>query len=481
MWSPLALSQRASFLSLAPPLVPPTAALSLCAHCVKSALGELASVSSLFCSPADRLEAANNRLGPCATASVPAPLLLRTALLEWFAGVGTMSHAFRHHGVRTHAQAEQDELKQRVLRHFFPLSVLVSDVFDSFLLPLAASVLIAAGIPCQPVAPGGSRLAHDDPRAFGMINAIPQLIAQLGDRYVSLDAEEHADLLSTGADILAQIDSSLLALAFPLVRSPALPGTFSPVFHSGKIQRRRLALRWELKRAVERIGPAPPLRPIVALPSRIANVALPPSAIRPEQYVHGRLRLLNHCVSLTSPTVCARVVLGGPHVPLFEGSRVHAPDTPRDFDNASMSKLNIKWFINGVIADARDATALRALTPGDAAVIIPGCTKADPFAIMFGDKPMYLEFVPTDPNNASLNLRDLELAFPVPLERRRSTPLFCSGDCGTPMSHEIADVLFHAACVLCFEPSVANALSLHSRRVWLACALLASDYQNPTI
>ena len=88
---------------------------------------------------------------------------------------------------------------------------------------------------------------------------------------------------------------------------------------------------------------------------------------------------------------------------------------------------------------------------------------------------------PTDRNNAALNLRDLKLAFPVPPERRRSTPLFYSDDCGTPMSHEIADVLFFAACVLCFEPSVANALSLHSGRVWLACALLVSDHQNPTI
>ena len=138
-----------------------------------------------------------------------------------------MSHAFRHPSVRTHAQAELGELKQRVLRHFFPLSELVSDVFDSFILPLAASVLIAAGIPCQPVAPGGSRLAHDDARAFGMINAIPQLIAQLGERYVSLDVEEHAGLLYTGAQILARIDSRLLALAFPLVRSPALPAMFN--------------------------------------------------------------------------------------------------------------------------------------------------------------------------------------------------------------------------------------------------------------
>ena len=159
-----------------------------------------------------------------------------------------------------------------------------------------------------------------------MINATPQLIAQLGERYVSLDVEEHADLLYTGAQILARIDSSLLALAFPLVRSPALPGMFNPVFHNGKTKRRRLALRWELERAVERIGPAPPLRPIVALPSRIADIALPSSAICPKQYVHGRLRLLNHCVSLTSPAVCARVALGGQNVPLFVGPRVHIPN-----------------------------------------------------------------------------------------------------------------------------------------------------------
>lgn len=183
------------------------------------------------------------------------------------------------------------------------------------------------------------------------------------------------------------------------------------------------------------------------------------------------------------------------NTPLFQNFRAFLPTlrdtgsrkadlldvTPHDFDNSSMSKLNLKWFIGGVIVDCPDPAMLRALRPGDAAVLIPGCTKADPFAIMFGDKPMYLEFDPADANNAARNLRDLELAQPVAAEHRRTTPLFASDDCGTPMSHEIADVLFHAACAVCFEPSVANALSLHSGRVWLACALLAADYHDPTI
>ena len=88
---------------------------------------------------------------------------------------------------------------------------------------------------------------------------------------------------------------------------------------------------------------------------------------------------------------------------------------PRKFGNSPMSELNLNWFVRGVIVDSPGATVLRALAPGDSAVVIPGfpgCTKADPVAIMFGVKPMYLEFDRAGPNNAALNLRNLELALP---------------------------------------------------------------------
>ena len=75
----------------------------------------------------------------------------------------------------------------------------------------------------------------------------------------------------------------------------------------------------------------------------------------------------------------------------------------------------------------------------------------------FGDKPIYLP------------------------EQRRTTPLFVADDAGTPLTHAVARAIFDAAKHLCFAPDVAKFLSLHSCRVWLACALLAAGKGDPTI
>ena len=155
--------------------------------------------------------------------------------------------------------------------------------------------------------------------------------------------------------------------------------------------------------------------------------------------------------------------------------------TPEEFDPASMSRWNLKWYINGEIVDCPTLAQLRALKPGDAAVIIPGCTKADPFSIMFGDKPIYLLFDASDVCNAAWRLRELEIKEPVPAEHRRQVPLFCSDADNTPLSHSLADSIFNAACLLCFGVQVAKTLSLHSGRVWLACALLAAGHSTATI
>ena len=117
----------------------------------------------------------------------------------------------------------------------------------------------------------------------------------------------------------------------------------------------------------------------------------------------------------------------------------------------------------------------------DAAIIIPGCTKAGPFAVMFGDKPIYLPFHPTDPCNAAACLARLELQFPVPAAQRRHVPLFVSDDSGTPLSRPDADAIFGAACVVALGSAVARTLPLHSGRVWLACALLATGHSTATI
>ena len=100
---------------------------------------------------------------------------------------------------------------------------------------------------------------------------------------------------------------------------------------------------------------------------------------------------------------------------------------------------------------------------------------------MFGDKPIYLPFHPTDPCNAAARLARLELQFPVPADRRRHVPLFVSDAAGTPMSHAVVDAFFAAACLCALGAAVARTLPLHSGRVWLACAFLAAGHSTATI
>ena len=200
------------------------------------------------------------------------------------------------------------------------------------------SVLVAAGLPYQPFAPGGSKLAERDDRADGVTNDVPDAIASLGERYVSLDVEEHEAFLSTGSVVIERFDARLVANRPPLVQSPSLPCLFDSVACNGKVRRRRCALRREVESVVAHIGEAPPLRPILALHLRIRDIALPDDDICSEQYVGGVLALVDHCASRDLPTVAATLTFGGPNVAIREGSRVRHPSY--DFELVVISYPN---------------------------------------------------------------------------------------------------------------------------------------------
>ena len=152
------------------------------------------------------------------------------------------------------------------------------------------------------------------------------------------------------------------------------------------------------------------------------------------------------------------------------------------FTRGSMSRANLKWRIGGVVyADATRAQ-LASLAPGDAAVLIPGCSKADPFALHFGSSPMYLPYEHKDNNtNAAAALRDLELCVPVSGERRSLVPLFVSDDSLTALTHAQADATFDSLALIALGAKTANTLSLHSGRVFLASALKALKYDDADI
>jgi len=107
--------------------------------------------------------------------------------------------------------------------------------------------------------------------------------------------------------------------------------------------------------------------------------------------------------------------------------------------------------------------------------------KNDPFAIFFGNHPIWLPYDASDPYNAAFWLADLELAFPVEVADRRSVPLFPGDDAGSPLTFSMADTIFHAASVAGLGATRAAMLSLHSGRVFCACALLAQGAPRPMI
>ena len=245
-----------------------------------------------------------------------------SAVIEWFAGVGTISLAFAHRGSRVAALCEQAPHKVRLNAVVHPDAVPVLDARLPCPIPKESFVHVAAGLPCQPVAPSGARRAALDYRAPLVTDAVPDVILSLQEagKLVFLEIEEHADFVTIGRELLLQLRTNLLALPSPIVLSD--PDYFSPRDYGGPIHRRRCAIRGEPQSVVARIGKPPRLRPMVAPRTRIADVALPDTDVRPEQWVEGAITLVPHVLSSTHPTVAARIECGGPSSPVDVGSRV---------------------------------------------------------------------------------------------------------------------------------------------------------------
>ena len=151
------------------------------------------------------------------------------------------------------------------------------------------------------------------------------------------------------------------------------------------------------------------------------------------------------------------------------------------FTRGSMSRANLRWRICGVIYANVTRELLARLALGDAAVLIPGCSKSDPFALFVGSSPMYLPYAPDDNTNAAAALRDLELAAPISGARRSRVPLFVCDESFRPLTHAQADDAFDALSALALDPAVARTLSLRSGRVFLASALKALGFDDPDI
>ena len=142
--------------------------------------------------------------------------------------------------------------------------------------------------------------------------------------------------------------------------------------------------------------------------------------------------------------------------------------------NTHVSRASLRWFIGGVAVNDPTVEQLRSLTESDYALIIPPPSKTDRFGIVWGDKPMYFPVRYSAPYCAALQLRALELAYPLHGKHRVQAPLFVQ-EPGIPFTFYILTKLLASVKPLIMpEVEDTSAYTYHSFRVLLATQLGSS-------
>jgi hypothetical protein len=140
-----------------------------------------------------------------------------------------------------------------------------------------------------------------------------------------------------------------------------------------------------------------------------------------------------------------------------------------------LSRAHLWWRLGGIVLVSPSKAQLDSATHGDCAFLKPPPAKNDPFGLTFGTHPVCLPFDPLCAFSAFAALRDLVGAFPVPEARRSTTPMFCeSPRMLLPIKQSLANRVFYSLLLNIMTKARSRLYSLHSFRIWAACALLAA-------
>ena len=146
-----------------------------------------------------------------------------------------------------------------------------------------------------------------------------------------------------------------------------------------------------------------------------------------------------------------------------------------------LSMANCTWLIGGTIYKSITPALAGRLAAGDFALLRPPPSKSDQFSLHWGASTIYLPWQP--PSVAICAARELareELRRGIAEDKRREAPLFVSA-AGGPWRHEALNTVFHHLIVRVVGTARAAHYSMHSWRVYLACALLAAGASSGTI
>ena len=149
-------------------------------------------------------------------------------------------------------------------------------------------------------------------------------------------------------------------------------------------------------------------------------------------------------------------------------------------DGDCLSRAHLRWFLRGHYYESGSVPPhlLRDPQPGDFAILTPPPSKSDPFDVVWGDKPIWLPFS-ADVLSAFVHLAQIELHDQIAGPANR-VALFTGND-SLPFSGSQLDTLLHHMLCRTYPAQTAKLYSWHSARIWLACALLASNASRAQI
>eukprot|EP00965_Chrysotila_dentata_P110335 3645152-Pleurochrysis_carterae.AAC.1 len=119
-------------------------------------------------------------------------------------------------------------------------------------------------------------------------------------------------------------------------------------------------------------------------------------------------------------------------------------------------------------------------TTSDRVHVIPPPSKADPDGSKWAASQVVVRYSADAPLNLFRHLAEYEMRREVRGDARRLAPVLLD-DAGEPWRKARLDRAFHAWLTLCYGEETARKYSVHSFRIYLACALRAAGASESLI
>ena len=149
-----------------------------------------------------------------------------------------------------------------------------------------------------------------------------------------------------------------------------------------------------------------------------------------------------------------------------------------EWDQAHLSEASVSWQIRGVRHAQPSRAQLESLTNSDYAILQPPRSKTDPFARIWGSRPVWLPLRARDPINAARALRDRFLH--TPPQPATPTPLLLMRN-RSPMRGAYIDATLKDLLRRQMTAAEAKGYTPHSFRVYLATSLRAAGCTDAQI